>query len=63
MRQLLQETAGNKKAMEEKIKRLTIALSDIQQELWNTKKLTIFYWLNKVIKIIHCVLSQWLQPL
>uniref|UniRef100_A0ABM5GC05 Leucine-rich repeat and coiled-coil domain-containing protein 1 isoform X1 n=1 Tax=Pogona vitticeps TaxID=103695 RepID=A0ABM5GC05_9SAUR len=33
MRQLLQETASNKKAMEEKIKRLTIALSDIQQEL------------------------------
>ncbi|KAJ7338962.1 hypothetical protein JRQ81_012864 [Phrynocephalus forsythii] len=33
MCQLLQETASNKKAMEEKIKRLTIALSDIQQEL------------------------------
>uniref|UniRef100_A0A8D2KQE0 Leucine-rich repeat and coiled-coil domain-containing protein 1 n=1 Tax=Varanus komodoensis TaxID=61221 RepID=A0A8D2KQE0_VARKO len=33
MRQLLQETASNKKAMEEKIKRLTVALSDIQQEL------------------------------
>ncbi|XP_075439119.1 leucine-rich repeat and coiled-coil domain-containing protein 1 isoform X4 [Ascaphus truei] len=32
MRQLLQETASNKKAMEEKIKRLTNALSDIQQE-------------------------------
>ncbi|KAH0617601.1 hypothetical protein JD844_016022 [Phrynosoma platyrhinos] len=33
MRQLLQETANNKKVMEEKIKRLTVALSDIQQEL------------------------------
>ncbi|XP_077208119.1 leucine-rich repeat and coiled-coil domain-containing protein 1 isoform X2 [Paroedura picta] len=33
MRQLLQETANNKKAMEEKIKRLTIALGDIQQVL------------------------------
>uniref|UniRef100_A0A803TTZ6 Leucine-rich repeat and coiled-coil domain-containing protein 1 n=1 Tax=Anolis carolinensis TaxID=28377 RepID=A0A803TTZ6_ANOCA len=33
MRQLLQETASNKKAMEEKIKRLTVALRDIQQEL------------------------------
>nr|XP_056710012.1 leucine-rich repeat and coiled-coil domain-containing protein 1 [Euleptes europaea] len=33
MRQLLQETASNKKAMEEKIKRLTVALSDIQQVL------------------------------
>ncbi|XP_044521747.1 leucine-rich repeat and coiled-coil domain-containing protein 1 [Gracilinanus agilis] len=32
MRQLLQETAQNKKAMELKIKRLTYALSDIQQE-------------------------------
>ncbi|XP_061458314.1 leucine-rich repeat and coiled-coil domain-containing protein 1 isoform X2 [Rhineura floridana] len=32
MRQLLQETANNKKAMEDKIKRLTAALSDIQQE-------------------------------
>ncbi|XP_074062954.1 leucine-rich repeat and coiled-coil domain-containing protein 1 isoform X2 [Macrotis lagotis] len=32
MRQLLHETARNKKAMEEKIKRLTFALSDIQQE-------------------------------
>lgn len=31
MRQLLQETANSKKAMEEKIKRLTSALSDIQQ--------------------------------
>ncbi|XP_072267083.1 leucine-rich repeat and coiled-coil domain-containing protein 1 isoform X3 [Pyxicephalus adspersus] len=31
MRQLLQETAYSKKAMEEKIKRLTSALSDIQQ--------------------------------
>lgn len=36
MRQLLQETANNKKAMEEKIKRLTVALGDIQQVLWNT---------------------------
>uniref|UniRef100_A0A8C3XNI0 Leucine-rich repeat and coiled-coil domain-containing protein 1 n=1 Tax=Chelydra serpentina TaxID=8475 RepID=A0A8C3XNI0_CHESE len=33
MRQLLQETANSKKAMEEKIKRLTSALSDIQQDL------------------------------
>ncbi|KAM3841718.1 leucine-rich repeat and coiled-coil domain-containing protein 1 [Vipera latastei] len=33
MRQLLQETAKNKKAMEEKIKWLTVALSDIQQGL------------------------------
>ncbi|XP_048363696.1 leucine-rich repeat and coiled-coil domain-containing protein 1 isoform X3 [Sphaerodactylus townsendi] len=33
MRQLLQETASNKKAMEEKIKKLTVALSDIQQVL------------------------------
>ncbi|XP_053571880.1 leucine-rich repeat and coiled-coil domain-containing protein 1 [Bombina bombina] len=33
MRQLLKETANNKKAMEEKIRRLTSALSDIQQEL------------------------------
>ncbi|XP_015280956.1 PREDICTED: leucine-rich repeat and coiled-coil domain-containing protein 1 [Gekko japonicus] len=33
MRQLLQETANNKKAMEEKIKRLTVALGDIQQVL------------------------------
>ncbi|XP_015744327.1 leucine-rich repeat and coiled-coil domain-containing protein 1 [Python bivittatus] len=33
MRQLLQETASNKKAMEEKIKWLTVALSDIQQGL------------------------------
>ncbi|XP_030071942.1 leucine-rich repeat and coiled-coil domain-containing protein 1 [Microcaecilia unicolor] len=33
MRQLLQETAKSKKAMEEKIKRLTSALSDIQQDL------------------------------
>ncbi|XP_023351719.2 leucine-rich repeat and coiled-coil domain-containing protein 1 isoform X1 [Sarcophilus harrisii] len=32
MRQLLHETARNKKAMEEKIKRLTFALSDIQEE-------------------------------
>ncbi|XP_063155511.1 leucine-rich repeat and coiled-coil domain-containing protein 1 [Candoia aspera] len=31
MRHLLQETASNKKAMEEKMKRLTVALSDIQQ--------------------------------
>ncbi|KAJ1192849.1 hypothetical protein NDU88_002155 [Pleurodeles waltl] len=33
MRQLLRETAHSKKAMEEKIKRLTSALSDIQQDL------------------------------
>ncbi|XP_032079117.1 leucine-rich repeat and coiled-coil domain-containing protein 1 isoform X2 [Thamnophis elegans] len=33
MRQLLQETAKNKKTMEEKIKWLTVALSDIQQGL------------------------------
>uniref|UniRef100_A0A8C0GWF3 Leucine-rich repeat and coiled-coil domain-containing protein 1 n=1 Tax=Chelonoidis abingdonii TaxID=106734 RepID=A0A8C0GWF3_CHEAB len=33
MRQLLQETANSKKAMEEKIRRLTSALSDIQQDL------------------------------
>ncbi|XP_062986965.1 leucine-rich repeat and coiled-coil domain-containing protein 1 isoform X2 [Elgaria multicarinata webbii] len=33
MRQLLQETASNKKAMEEKMKRLTVALSDMQQEI------------------------------
>uniref|UniRef100_A0A2D4M7Q2 Uncharacterized protein n=2 Tax=Elapinae TaxID=42168 RepID=A0A2D4M7Q2_9SAUR len=33
MRQLLQETANNKKTMEEKIKWLTVALSDIQQGL------------------------------
>ncbi|NXL95373.1 LRCC1 protein, partial [Alectura lathami] len=33
MRQLLQETANNKKAMEDKIRRITSALSDIQQEL------------------------------
>ncbi|NXJ95063.1 LRCC1 protein, partial [Corythaixoides concolor] len=33
MRQLLQETANNKKAMENKIRRLTHALSDIQQDL------------------------------
>ncbi|XP_064298554.1 leucine-rich repeat and coiled-coil domain-containing protein 1 isoform X2 [Phalacrocorax carbo] len=33
MRQLLQETANNKKAMENKIRRLTHALNDIQQEL------------------------------
>ncbi|KAG9470068.1 hypothetical protein GDO78_018959 [Eleutherodactylus coqui] len=32
MRQLLQETANSKKAMEEKIKRLTSALCDIQQD-------------------------------
>ncbi|XP_038601317.1 leucine-rich repeat and coiled-coil domain-containing protein 1 isoform X4 [Tachyglossus aculeatus] len=32
MRQLLQETAINKRAMEEKMKRLTCALNDIQQE-------------------------------
>ncbi|XP_036621053.1 LOW QUALITY PROTEIN: leucine-rich repeat and coiled-coil domain-containing protein 1-like [Trichosurus vulpecula] len=34
MRQLLHETAQNKKIMEEKIKRLTFALSDVQQEFW-----------------------------
>ncbi|XP_015711374.1 leucine-rich repeat and coiled-coil domain-containing protein 1 isoform X2 [Coturnix japonica] len=33
MRQLLQETANNKKAMEDKIRRLTYVLSDIQQDL------------------------------
>ncbi|XP_078543215.1 leucine-rich repeat and coiled-coil domain-containing protein 1 isoform X3 [Lissotriton helveticus] len=33
MRQLLRETAHSKRAMEEKIKRLTSALSDIQQDL------------------------------
>ncbi|XP_026699229.1 leucine-rich repeat and coiled-coil domain-containing protein 1 isoform X1 [Athene cunicularia] len=33
MRQLLQETANNKKAMENKIRRLTHALDDIQQDL------------------------------
>ncbi|KAM9164869.1 leucine-rich repeat and coiled-coil domain-containing protein 1 isoform 2-T4 [Pangshura tecta] len=33
MRLLLQETANSKKAMEEKIRRLTSALSDIQQDL------------------------------
>ncbi|XP_066480968.1 leucine-rich repeat and coiled-coil domain-containing protein 1 [Tiliqua scincoides] len=33
MRQLLQETANNKKATEEKVKRLTAALNDIQQDL------------------------------
>ncbi|XP_068093676.1 leucine-rich repeat and coiled-coil domain-containing protein 1 isoform X1 [Hyperolius riggenbachi] len=33
MRQLLQETASSKRAMEEKIRRLTSALSDIQQDL------------------------------
>ncbi|XP_075069835.1 leucine-rich repeat and coiled-coil domain-containing protein 1 isoform X2 [Mixophyes fleayi] len=33
MRQLLQETANSKKATEEKIKRLTRALSDIEQDL------------------------------
>ncbi|XP_038246017.1 leucine-rich repeat and coiled-coil domain-containing protein 1 isoform X2 [Dermochelys coriacea] len=33
MRQLLQETANSKKTMEEKIRRLTSALSDIQQDL------------------------------
>uniref|UniRef100_A0A8D0HBT2 Leucine-rich repeat and coiled-coil domain-containing protein 1 n=1 Tax=Sphenodon punctatus TaxID=8508 RepID=A0A8D0HBT2_SPHPU len=33
MRQLLQETANYKKTVEEKIKRLTSALSDIQQDL------------------------------
>lgn len=35
MRQLLQETASNKKAMEDKIKRITYVLSDIQQDLWS----------------------------
>lgn len=33
MRQLLQETANNKKAMEDKIRRITYVLSDIQQDL------------------------------
>ncbi|NXX88688.1 LRCC1 protein, partial [Centropus bengalensis] len=33
MRQLLQETANNKKAMENKIRRLTHALNDLQQDL------------------------------
>ncbi|KAM9279106.1 leucine-rich repeat and coiled-coil domain-containing protein 1 isoform 3-T3 [Cariama cristata] len=33
MRQLLQETANNKKVMENKIRRLTHALNDIQQDL------------------------------
>ncbi|KAM6282386.1 leucine-rich repeat and coiled-coil domain-containing protein 1 [Porphyrio hochstetteri] len=33
MRQLLQETASNKKALENKIRRLTHALNDIQQDL------------------------------
>lgn len=33
MRQLLQEMANNKKAMESKIRRLTHALNDIQQDL------------------------------
>ncbi|NXL64300.1 LRCC1 protein, partial [Chordeiles acutipennis] len=33
MRQLLQETANNKKAMENKIRRLTHVLNDIQQDL------------------------------
>uniref|UniRef100_H3AA39 MICOS complex subunit MIC60 n=1 Tax=Latimeria chalumnae TaxID=7897 RepID=H3AA39_LATCH len=33
MRELLQETANNKKVMEEKIRKLTRALTDIQQEL------------------------------
>uniref|UniRef100_A0A8B9SPF6 Leucine-rich repeat and coiled-coil domain-containing protein 1 n=1 Tax=Anas platyrhynchos TaxID=8839 RepID=A0A8B9SPF6_ANAPL len=33
MRQLLQEMANNKKAMENKIRRITSALSDIQQDL------------------------------
>ncbi|NXN73329.1 LRCC1 protein, partial [Himantopus himantopus] len=33
MRQLLQETANNKKAMENKIRRLTQALNDIQEDL------------------------------
>ena len=33
MRQLLQEMADNKKAMENKIRRLTHALNDIQQDL------------------------------
>ncbi|NXK53841.1 LRCC1 protein, partial [Chauna torquata] len=33
MRQLLQETANNKKAMENKIRQITYALSDIQQDL------------------------------
>ncbi|XP_054046927.1 leucine-rich repeat and coiled-coil domain-containing protein 1 isoform X1 [Rissa tridactyla] len=33
MRQLLQETANNKKAMENKVRRLTQALNDIQEDL------------------------------
>ncbi|XP_042726058.1 leucine-rich repeat and coiled-coil domain-containing protein 1 isoform X1 [Lagopus leucura] len=33
MRQLLQETASSKKAMEDKIKRITYVLNDIQQDL------------------------------
>ncbi|NXG68662.1 LRCC1 protein, partial [Baryphthengus martii] len=33
MRQLLQETANNKKAMEDKLRRLTHALNDLQQDL------------------------------
>ncbi|XP_065607919.1 leucine-rich repeat and coiled-coil domain-containing protein 1 isoform X2 [Cyrtonyx montezumae] len=33
MRQLLQETANNKKAMEDKIRRISYVLSDIQQDL------------------------------
>lgn len=32
MRELLQEMANNKKAMENKIRRLTHALNDIQQD-------------------------------
>lgn len=35
MRQLLQETANNKKAMEDKIRQITYVLSDIQQDLWS----------------------------
>lgn len=35
MRQLLKETANNKKAMEDKIRRITYVLSDIQQDLWS----------------------------
>ncbi|NXC37969.1 LRCC1 protein, partial [Penelope pileata] len=33
MRQLLQETANNKKAMEDKIRRITYVLNDIQQDI------------------------------
>lgn len=33
MRELLQETCKNKKAMEEKIRQLAFALTEIQQEM------------------------------